>query len=109
VLALGQGWTEVAHNPRALMCDSSRGLYGFTFESWGDERNGWRSNFSAFMIRVDAGAKTLSIAAELDTGDKFTPWNSRICFIGNTLYLVHEQGIRAYDYNTFALRGTISF
>jgi uncharacterized secreted protein with C-terminal beta-propeller domain len=109
VLRLGQGWTEIAHNPRALMCDPSKNLYGFTFENWGDENNGWRQDFSALLIHVDAAAKTLSVAADLDTGDKFTTWNSRLCFIGGTLYLVHEQGLRAYDYNSFVLAGTLAF
>jgi uncharacterized secreted protein with C-terminal beta-propeller domain len=102
VLLLGEGWAEVAHNPRALMCDPGRGLYGFVMESWGN-----RHNVSALLIRVDG--RTLSIGADLDVGNNVYSWNSRLCFIGDTLYLVHEQGIRAYDYNTFRLLETLTF
>ncbi|MDR0292818.1 MAG: beta-propeller domain-containing protein [Oscillospiraceae bacterium] len=102
-LSLGEGWPEVAQNPRALMCDPSRGLYGFTMERWNTKNN----NFSALLLRVEGGR--LSIAADLDAGEKFSTYGSRLCFIGDTLYLIHERGVRAYDYYTFANTGALSF
>jgi uncharacterized secreted protein with C-terminal beta-propeller domain len=100
VLRLGQGWTEVAHNPRALMVDTTRGMYGFTFESWDTN---WTSML-AMIVRVDGGK--LSVAADLPvTGT----WNSRLSFIGNTLYLTYQNGVSAYDYNAFHLMGTLRF
>jgi uncharacterized secreted protein with C-terminal beta-propeller domain len=107
ILLLGEGWTEVSHNPRALLNDPSRGLYGFIMESWGtgtfDDTN---SGTAAQLIRVENGR--LSIAAALG-GRQFNSWNSRLAFIGDTLYLVHDQGVRAYDYYTFTEAGTLNW
>ncbi|MCL1806293.1 MAG: beta-propeller domain-containing protein [Oscillospiraceae bacterium] len=109
VLTLGEGWAEVSHNPRALMCDPSRGLYGFTMERWNSGFNVERyvNHFAALLLRVEGSR--LSIAADLETGDKFAPWNSRLAFIGDTLYLSHDGGLRAYDYYTFELAGTLGY
>ena len=103
VLPLGEGWAEVSFNPRALMCDPSRGLYGFAVERW----NHIGQQFSALVLRVEGGR--LSVAADLAGEDKFTAWNSRMCFIGDTLYLIHYDGVRAYDYYTFGVIGKIAW
>ncbi|MDR0324543.1 MAG: beta-propeller domain-containing protein [Oscillospiraceae bacterium] len=103
VLHLGEGWAEVSHNPRALMVDASRNLYGFTIDRWTQNRQGP----SALILRVEGNR--LSIAADLSMGEKFYTWNSRLLFIGDTLYLSHEQGIRAYDYYTFAESGMLAY
>ena len=109
VLRLGEGWAEVSGNPRALMTDPSRGLYGFTLETWNNvftvER--YNNHSAALLIRVENNR--LSVAASLDVGQHFYTWNSRLCFIGDTLYLTHEQGVRAFDYNTFLPLGTLTF
>jgi uncharacterized secreted protein with C-terminal beta-propeller domain len=101
VILLGEGWAEVSHNPRAMLCDPARGLYGFTIDRWNDRGSG----SSAQIIRVEDGK--LSVAAELGVGNNFYTWGSRLAFIGDTLYLVHEQGVIAYNYTTFARIGTI--
>jgi len=104
VLILGEGWAEVSHNPRALMSDSARGLYGFTAERW-DNRGNWSGD--AVILLVADGQ--LSIATTLSTGNHYGIYGSRLCFIGNTLYFVHNYGIAAYDYNSFARLGGIDF
>ena len=104
VLLLGNGWGEISHNPRALMCDSARGQYGFMVENW-DDRGNWMRE--AHILRVRDGG--VSIAATLELGGYFGIYGSRLCFIGNTLYLVHEAGIDTYDYTTFARLGGIAF
>jgi len=104
VLLLGNGWGEVSHNPRALMCDSARGQYGFMVENW-DDRGNWLRD--AIILRVDGDSVTL--AASLEIGGYFGIYGSRLCFIGNTLYLVHEAGVEVYDYTTFSKLGNITF
>ena len=104
VLLLGDGWAEVSHNPRALMFDSSRNLFGFTIESW-DSRGNWTNGASVF--RVENGR--LSLAATLTLDGYVGVYGSRLCYIGNTLYFVHEAGIDAYDYSTFAKLGSLRF
>ena len=105
-LPLGEGWAEVSNNPRALMSDRSRNIFGFMIESWSSR---WALN--ALLIRVENGR--LSIAASLDltqtSGEYASMYASRLCFIGNTLYLVHENGIEVYDYANFARLGALDF
>jgi uncharacterized secreted protein with C-terminal beta-propeller domain len=103
-LALGEGWTEVGSNPRALMCDASRGLYGFMMER--NDNNGyWVCD--ALLLCVVEGK--LSIGATLKPGGSLSQYGSRLCFIGNSLYIAHESGIIVYDYNSYIKLGSISF
>jgi uncharacterized secreted protein with C-terminal beta-propeller domain len=103
-LALGEGWTEVCDNPRALMCDASRGLYGFMMQIW-DNRGSQSSD--ALILCVDDGKLTIDATLKLDKD--FWVYNSRLCFIGNSLYLVHDTGIVVYDYSSYVMQGSISF
>jgi uncharacterized secreted protein with C-terminal beta-propeller domain len=98
VIILGEGWAEVSHNPRALMVDAERGLFGFTMDRWGSGNHGP----SAILI---GASRYLSVHAELDAG-QFSTWNSRLAFIGDTLYLVHHEGIYVYNYHTYERIGT---
>ncbi len=102
VLRLGEGYAEVSYNPRALMCDSERGLYGFIMDRWNSANSYW----SAIILRVENGR--LSTAADLSQEGK-SNYNNRLCFIGDTLYLINGFGITAYDYNTFAELTTLSW
>ncbi|MCL2151459.1 MAG: beta-propeller domain-containing protein [Oscillospiraceae bacterium] len=104
VLALGEGWAEVSSNPRALMCDSERGLYGFMVERW-DNAGNWFCG--AVVLRVEDGQ--LLIDATLKPNEYLSQNSSRLCFIGNTLYLVHGSGVIAYDYSSYARLASISF
>ena len=103
VLTLGEGWTEVSHNPRALMCDGTRNLYGFTMNNWNSGRN--RAT-EALLLRVEN--ERVTIASYLDPGVNFDTYDSRLCFIGDTLYLVHNTGITAFDYYSFVKLDSIS-
>jgi len=104
VLALGEGSAEVSNNPRALMCDYARGLYGFMAERWGPKGN-WSSG--ALLLRVEDGK--LTIAATLNPTEYFSAYGSRLCFIGNMLYIVHDNGVAVYDYSNFTKLGSIRF
>ena len=104
VLLLNEGWSEISHNPRALMCDPARGLYGFIVESW-DNNSYW--TVLAHILRVEGDSVT--IAATLEVGGYVGTYGSRLCFIGNMLYLVHEAGVNVYDYETFSVLDGISF
>jgi len=104
VLRLGEGYAEVSNNPRALMCDPSRGLYGFTMERWSDKYS-WSCD--VLIVSVDGGR--LSIAATLKPDEYISAYNSRLCFIGNALYIVHDGGIAIYDYGSFAKIGSMKF
>jgi len=86
------------------MCDPARSLYGFTTESW-NNRGVW--SFTAQILRVENGR--LSIAAALNTGYQYGMYGSRLCFIGDTLYFVHDTGITVYDYNSFKQLATFSY
>lgn len=103
-MPLGEGWTEVSYNPRALMCDNARGQYGFFAGSW-DSRSTWTQN--ALILRVENGR--LSIAARLSVNSGYDISNSRLCFIGDTLYLVYESGVAVYDYDSFEFVRNFSF
>jgi len=104
VLTLGEGWTEVSHNPRALMCDARKNLYGFTVERWNNRGFG---SAEALLLRVENNR--ITIAADLNVDAGFTSYGSRLCFIGDMLYLVHNAGVTAFDYNSFAKIGSITF
>ena len=104
VLRLGEGWAEVSNNPRALMCDPSRNLYGFAMENWGN-RGYWPVN--ALILNVENGK--ISVAATLKLEGYYGMYGSRLCYIGNTLYFVHETGVDIYAYNTFEKLGSLSF
>ena len=104
VLALGEGWTEVGNNPRALMCDSSRDLYGFVAETWNNKGN---YTSAALLIQVENGR--LSVSTKLYQAGYIDVYNSRLCFIGEVLYLVRNTGITAYNYNTYEIIGGVEF
>ena len=104
VLALGEGWADVSGNPRALMCDSARGLYGFMMEG---QINAVNWSCGAVVLRVEDGQ--LMIDATLMPNEYLSQYDSRLCFIGNTLYLVHGSGVIAYDYSSYARLASISF
>ena len=104
VLSLGEGWAEVSYNPRALMCDASRHLYGFVMEGW-NNRNGAES--SALVLGVANGR--LSNEATLVMRSGYMAYGGRLCFIGDTLYLAHSTGVIAYDYSSFTQIGSVSF
>ena len=103
VLTLGEGWTEVSHNPRALMCDSNRNLYGFISNSW---TSGYH-RIAATFLRIENGR--LSVAATLNPENFIESWGSRLCYIGDTLYFIHNMGIIVYDYYSFEKLGSIIF
>jgi len=105
VLKLGEGWTEVSHNPRAFMNDPSRGQYGFIAESWNNTRG--INNTSAFILRVENDR--LSIAATLNPSLQYGSWGSRLCFIGDHLYFIHGTGVVVYDYNSYGVLNNFSY
>ena len=109
VLSLGEGWTEVSYNPRALMTDSRQGLYGFTMESWGSNSWSKRSYYSNDAVLLQVSGGKLSVAASMELGSYYYSYGSRICFIGDTLYVVHSDGVDAYDYTTFAKLSGLRF
>jgi len=104
VLLLGEGWTEVSYNPRALMCDSSRRLYGFISESV-NNRGIWSGNALLLGVKDDR----LSVVATLTPEALVSSYGGRLCFIGNTLYLIYDRGISVYDYSGFSWLGDIKF
>jgi len=105
VLRLGDGWTEVSHNPRAFMNDRTRDQYGFISESWNNARG--NSQASVFILRVEN--ERLSVAATLNPDIYYGAWGSRLCFIGNYLYFVHNTGVIVYDYNSYAVLNNYNF
>lgn len=109
VLPLGEGWAEVSYNPRALMADKGRGIYGFIMESWGASAvNEWKYGHTAVLLQVEDAE--LSVAAAIDMpNDGWYYSNGRLCYIGDTLYVVHYEGIDVYDYATFDKLGGITY
>ena len=105
VLLLGEGWSEVSHNPRALMSDSTRGLYGFFMENRG---TAGRWGVDALLVSVDVDSGRLSVAATFPV-EYSNMYSSRLCYIGNILYVVHENGIDSYDYSSFTKLASITF
>jgi len=104
VLLLGEGWAEVSYNPRALMCDAVRGLYGFTVERYDNRGAYW---CDALILKVANGK--LSIATSLKIGEAYSTYEGRLCFIADTLYIIHSSGVVIYDYNSFEKQGSVSF
>ncbi|MCL2045309.1 MAG: beta-propeller domain-containing protein [Oscillospiraceae bacterium] len=113
-ISLGWGTAFVSSNPKSLMTDPNRGLYGFLMKNWKD------SNFGAFLINVED--EKLNMVVTLDTtfiNSKYSYNNhydyylynsyNRLCYIGNYLYLVSERGIIVYDYNTYENLRTLVF
>ena len=103
VLTLGEGWAEVCDNPRALMCDNVRNVYGFMTQNWSN--SGWPVN--ALLLSIEKGR--LSIAVSLTTKQYTNMECSRLCFIDDTLYIIHETGVEAYDYADYTRIGSIVF
>ena len=104
VLHLGEGWTEVCFNPRALMCDASRGLYGFLVENWSD-----RGILRNKAIVLNLEDRSISIDGTMTLGAYTTVYSGRLCFIGDMLYLVHGGGVNVYDYSSYELLGSLNF
>ena len=103
VLPLGEGWAEVCDNPRALMSDHTHNLYGFFMENWNSYD--WPTN--ALLFRVEN--RRLTVAVSLEAREYSSMYESRLCFIGDTLYLINSSGIDAYDYTTFKRLGRYNF
>jgi uncharacterized secreted protein with C-terminal beta-propeller domain len=101
VMLLGEGWTEVSHNPRAMMVDYGRNRFAFTIDSWNNEHR-----TQGLVFAVENGQ--LRELAKLPSGNKDS-WSSRFCFIGDTLYWAADREITAYDYTSFTLLRTLSF
>lgn len=101
-LSLGEGYAEISYNPRALMADRSRSLYGFTLERWSN-----MSSYAAMLLKVEGNR--LSVAAELSDGGKDIWYSGRLCYIGNTLYLVGQGGVISYAYDTFEYLNKLAF
>ena len=99
-IALGEGWAEVSDNPRALMCDQSRGNYGFTV-------NRWDSGGAALIVHVEDGS--ISIAGTLLMDRYSSMYEKRLCFIGDVLYLIYDSGVIAFDYNSYDMLGELRF
>ena len=108
VLLLGEGWTEVSYNPRALMVDNSRNLYGFISETW-NFNNNRGPQINAVLLRVENERLALAQTIDLGTHANWGVHGSRLCFIGNSLYYVHGSGVVVYDYYSFDEIGGIRF
>ncbi|MCL2748120.1 MAG: beta-propeller domain-containing protein [Oscillospiraceae bacterium] len=102
VLLLGQSsYSEATDNPRAMMVDAKRGLFGFPFESydWDSSSKSWGGG----MV-VGVEGRSLVVRAELkDNQWGSGSWGSRLCYIGDTLYLCYNASdVTAYSYSSFA-------
>lgn len=113
-LLMGDGsWSDAFENPRAMMVDANRGLFGFPIQVYGgsslkgDLRSGgaWEGG-----LVVCVENKRLVTLAELKAptdGGNYYGYQRRLCYIGDTLYMTDPSGVTAYNYNTFAQTGSI--
>ena len=98
-LSLGRdSYSETLYNPKSMMVDAKRGYFGFDLAQWGSEY--WSG---VLLLRVENG--------RLEEMTRFTMleqhYNSRVKYVGDTLYVVTEHLITAYDYSTFEELATL--
>ncbi len=97
-------WAEAEYNPRAIMVDARRNGLGFALQKSAYQNDVWQDE-SGFVV-VSVRDRHL-VRDALLTQPLFGA--SRLCYIGETLYAVDEQGIKAYDYNSYNLTGSVEF
>ena len=102
-ILLGDGsWSEATDNPRAMMVDASRGLFGFPVElsGWNPRTQEAATGHWSGAMLIGVEGRKLSIRAELkDGGDSWMA--RRLCYIDQTLYLCRQDAISAYSYENF--------
>lgn len=109
-LLLGRSsWTSAFDNPRSLMVDRARSLFGFAMEKSEEiSAHGWRHSGGYMLVSVEQGR--LVTRAYLESADEqYSAYDARLCYVGDTLYTVTRTGLEAYDYNTFQMLGTLVF
>ncbi len=107
VMLLGENiWTGAFDNPRAMMVDRSRELFGFALEGGKTLNNGsWVPEAGFRLVSVKDGK--LVDEAHLASSGEYSSYNSRLCYIGDTLYGVSEKEIIAYNYSNFEKLGSM--
>lgn len=96
VMLLGESaYSEVFSNPRALMVDYSRSQCAFFLEDYSGN-----NNLYAMVVSV-SGGKLHTEGKITPSGDKnYGSWNSRLVYVGETLYAAYGDNLTAYDYET---------
>ncbi|MDR0248673.1 MAG: beta-propeller domain-containing protein [Oscillospiraceae bacterium] len=99
VLSLGKNtYAEAEHNPRALMVDAARGLFGFSLYDWSASSGGQ----TTWRVVAARGGK-LAQLANVSAGD------GRLLYAGDYLYFVKYDAVIAYSYVTFEKLGAVAF
>jgi uncharacterized secreted protein with C-terminal beta-propeller domain len=98
-ITFANSYSEASYNPRAIMVDKDRNIFGFIVTS-GSE--------TFYYIAAVQSGRLASLAAEtVDSGNYH--YNSRLCYSGDTLYYVYGSGIKAYNYAIFKFINEILF
>ena len=109
-LRLGMGsWSEAFDNPRAMMVDSARRQFGFPVQVYDYTASSPKvESWEGYMVISVQGGRLVR-EAELKTAadGAYHGWQRRLCVIRDTLYAVDDLGVTAYDYQTFALLGSL--
>lgn len=108
VMLLGENsWTAAFDNPRAMMVDPSKRLFGFATEGGKVQKNGtWTPEAGFTLVSVKGGKLVNEASLPLDTN--YSSYSARLCYIGGTLYGVTENAIAAYDYSSLERLGGLS-
>ncbi len=109
-ILLGNGsYSEAFDNPRAMLVDAAKSQFAFPIQvySWDvfsgkESGDNWQG---AVVIGVEGNA--LTTKAQLVSQDQ-NSYQRRLCYIGDTLYMIDNSMIKAFDYNTFFETGHLS-
>ena len=99
--------SEALYNPRSILFDLQRNAFAIPASlSETPDADGNRDYFNGFVVMaVDTAG--FSEKGRLTGADGYTSWNARMCYIGNTYYLLSDNTITAYDRATLIHTGSL--
>jgi uncharacterized secreted protein with C-terminal beta-propeller domain len=107
-------WSMAFNNPRAIMVDRERRIFGFAFENWSMMDNEGRYGVRLIGVQGRRLVDLATLREDANSGGYdgkyyYYPGDSRLCYIGNTLYTITGGTVTAYDYTTFARLAQLTF
>ncbi len=106
-LVIEGAYADAVYNPRSMMVDKSRNIFGFSAYSSNYERDkNIYSNWAGYML-VGVENNKLAKLAQLNNQSENQGGNKRMAYSKNTLYTIDDYGISAYNYLTYEFQNRL--
>jgi uncharacterized secreted protein with C-terminal beta-propeller domain len=103
IMIMGNSSSEAFNNPKALMVDPERKLFGFVMAV---SDNSFNTDYDAIkLVGIEDGK--LKDVAEIRYGEPYRHYAARLLFIGDTLYDVNGDEVVAYEMQSYKEIGRI--